>query len=179
MAGESKRIRQEAEDEEPGISMTPMIDIVFQLLIFFMLACRFRTEEGQMHAFLPKNRGMGTAGTPAITLQEVRIKLLWVERGSFRESPHPDRGRTLLKIKDIKFPFVTNRFGEINPDYQKLYQYIKRASEHFTPTRSYKTLPVIIDARALVPFKHVIYSLNECVRAQITDITFAAPEIPY
>ena len=179
MSGESKRIREEAQDDEPEIQMTPMIDIVFQLLIFFMLACRFRTEEGQMHAFLPKNRGMGTAGTPAITLQEVRVKLLWVERGSFRESTHPTNGRTLLKVKDIKFPFVTNRFGEINPDYQKLYQYICKARDNFTPTRSYKTLPVIIDARALVPFKHVIYSLNECVRAQITDITFAAPEIPY
>ncbi len=179
MAGESKRLRQEAEDEEPGISMTPMIDIVFQLLIFFMLACRFRTEEGQMHAFLPKNRGLGTAGTPAITLQEVRIKLLWVESNSFRETPHPEHGRTLLKIKDIKFPFVQNRYGEIIPDYKKVYQYICKARDHFTPTRSYKTLPVIIDARALVPFEHVIASLNECVRAQITDITFAAPEIPY
>jgi len=181
MAGEGKKLQEEAQDEEPGISMTPMIDIVFQLLIFFMLACRFRTEEGQMHAFLPKNRGMGTAGTPAITLQEVRVKLLWVEKGSYRETKNPDAnvGQTLLKVKDIKFPYYTNEFGENLPDYNKLYDYICRARDNFKPTKSYKTLPVIIDARAEVPFKHVIYALNECVRANIQDITFAAPEIPY
>jgi biopolymer transport protein ExbD len=172
-------MRKEAMDEEPDLMMTPMVDIVFQLLIFFMLACRFRTTEGQLHAFLPKNRGLGTAGTPAITLQEVRIKLLWVEPNSFRETKDPVHGRCLLKVKDIKFPFLSNEFGEILPDYKKLYQYICKARDNFRPTRSYKTLPVIIDARAQVPFKHVIYSLNECVRAKITDITFAAPEIPY
>lgn len=179
MAKQSKKMREEAIDEEPGLQMTPMVDIVFQLLIFFMLACRFKTTEGQMHAFLPKNRGMGTAGTPAITLQEVRVKLIWVEPNSFRETKHPTQGRTLLKVKEIKFPDVQNEFGEVLPDYKKLYQYVCKARDNFRPTRSYKTLPVIIDARALVPFKHVIYSLNECVRAGISDITFAAPEIPY
>jgi hypothetical protein len=179
MAGESKKIREEMQDEEPDLSMTPMIDIIFQLLIFFMLACRFKTEEGQMHAFLPKNRGMGTAGTPAITLQEVRIKLLWCRLDSRRETTDPVNGVTYLKVKDRYFPFVTNKMGERVPDYNQLYHYIVEASRNFTPTRSYSSLPVIIDARPLVPFKHIIYSMNECVRAKITDITFAAPEIEY
>jgi biopolymer transport protein ExbD len=172
-------MRQEAMDEEPEIMMMPMVDIVFQLLIFFMLACRFRTTDGQLRAFLPKNRGQGTAGTPAITLQEVRVKLLWVIPGTTRESKDPSKGQTLLKIKDIRFKNIQNRYGEILPDYKGLYQYICRARDHFKPTRTYRTLPVIIDARALVPFKHVIFALNECVRANIEDITFAAPEIPY
>jgi biopolymer transport protein ExbD len=172
-------MRREAMDEEPELMMTPMVDIVFQLLIFFMLACRFRTTDGQLNAFLPKNRGMGTAGTPAITLQEVRVKLLWVMPGSTRETQNPTNGQTLLKVRDIRFKNVRNRYGEILPDYKALYQYICRARDNFRPTKSYKTLPVIIDSRAQVPFKHVIYSLNECVRAGIKDITFAAPEIPY
>lgn len=179
MPGESKKMRQEAEDEEVKLSLTPMVDIVFQLLIFFMLACRFKTQEGEIRAFLPKNRGMGTAGTPAITLQEVRVKLLWVQRGTHRETKHPTNGRALLKVKNISFSYVTNRYGEVMPDYDKLYKYIKKASQNFKPTKSYKSLPVIIDARALVPFKHVVFALNECVRAGIKDITFAAPEIPY
>ncbi len=179
MAEESKRIRQEAQDEEPGISMTPMIDIVFQLLIFFMLACRFRTEEGQMHAFLPKNRGQGTIGRAVLTLQEVRVKLLWVEPGSFRETQHPTKGRVLLKVRDRTFPNVTNRYGEVMPDYDQLYKLVCRARDNFTPTKNFPTQPVIIDARPMVPFKHIIAALNECVRAQITDITFAAKEIKY
>lgn len=179
MAGQSKKMRQEALDEEPGLMMTPMVDIVFQLLIFFMLACRFRTTEGQIHAFLPKNRGLGTEGPAAITLQEMRIKLLWVERNSLRETRNPEDGRVLLKVRDLNFPTVENEFREEMPDYTRLYEKICQARDNFTPTRSYGSLPVIIDARSYVPFKHVIFALNECVRAGIDDITFAAPEIDY
>ena len=101
MTQESKKMKQEALDEEPGLMMTPMVDIVFQLLIFFMLACRFRTTDGQLHAFLPKNRGMGTQGPAVINLNEVRIKLLWVYPGTTRETRDPAKGETILKVKDI------------------------------------------------------------------------------
>ena len=179
MADEGKKMRREAMEEEIELQMTPMIDIIFQLLIFFMLACRFKTQEGELKAFLPKNRGMGTAGQPAITLQEVRVKLLWVEKGSYRETKNRKNGRVLLKVKDIKFPYTTDVHGKTIPDYKKLYQYICKARDNFRPTRTYKTLPVIIDARPLVPFEHIVFALNECVRAGLKEITFAAPEIPY
>ncbi len=178
MANEGKKLQREAMDEEVEIKMTPMIDIIFQLLIFFMLACRFKTQEGELKAFLPKNRGMNTAGTPAITLQEVRVKLLWVEKGSYRETSNK-KGRVLLKVRDIKFPYVTDDRGNLVPNYKKLYKYVCSARDNFRPTRSYKSLPVIIDARKLIPFEHVVFALNECVRAGIKEITFAAPEIDY
>ncbi len=60
------------------LDMTPMVDIVFQLLIFFMLAARFRSEEGKLVAHLPKDRGQGT-GTPTIDLQEVRVAAAHLE----------------------------------------------------------------------------------------------------
>jgi biopolymer transport protein ExbD len=176
---QGQRFRREAMDERPDLMMTPMVDIVFQLLIFFMLACRFRTTEGKLHAFLPKNRGLGTAGTPAITLQEVRVKLIWVEPNSLRPTTDPNNGRALLKVKDRNFKWVTNKYGETLPDYDALYKLIDEVRTKFKPTKSYKTLPVIIDARAQVPFKHVVHALNACVKAKVTDITFAAPEIEY
>jgi len=100
---QGQRFRREAMDETPDIIMIPMVDVVFLLLIFFMLSFRFRTSEENIKAFLPKDRGLGTKSVPAITLQEVRIKLLWVERNSFRETKDPDRGRVLLKVRDIIF----------------------------------------------------------------------------
>ena len=179
MAEQSKKMRQEALEEEPGLMMTPMVDIVFQLLIFFMLACRFKTTEGQIHSMLPKNRGIRDRGLPVITLQQVRVKLLWIEPNSFRETKDPVNGRTLLKVESRNFPCVTNQFGEVIPDYQQLYQLICKARDNFKPTKHYRALPVIIDARSMVPFKHVVHAMNECVRAGIRDITFAAPEIRY
>jgi biopolymer transport protein ExbD len=39
--------------EEPQINLTPMIDVVFNLLIFFMLATRFADMERQFDVQLP------------------------------------------------------------------------------------------------------------------------------
>jgi biopolymer transport protein ExbD len=47
------RIRDPDEAEEPSISMTPMIDMVFQLLVFFMLATTFTDPERQINVDLP------------------------------------------------------------------------------------------------------------------------------
>ncbi|MFH1422235.1 MAG: biopolymer transporter ExbD [Planctomycetota bacterium] len=177
------RMRRESVDEKVDIQMTPMVDCVFQLLIFFMLACRFRTTEGKINAFLPKNRGLGIESTPHITIQEVRVKLLWVERNSNRETKDPENGRVALKIEDRYFRYVQGgpNNTELIPDYDELFRVLENARDKFTPSpnSNYKALPVIIDARRLVPFQHVVHTLNTCIRANIKDVTFAAPETPF
>jgi biopolymer transport protein ExbD len=174
---QSATFRREAKDEKCDINMTPMVDCVFQLLIFFICACRFRTSEEHIKAFLPKNRGLGTKGPVVVPPFPVRVKLLWVEPNSLKETKEPDRGRVILKVKDKNFRWVTNQFGETLPDYEELYKLILEQQRVFVPRGIYQSQPVIIDARPLVPFKHVVYALNACVRAKITDITFAAPEM--
>ena len=47
------RVREEHPD------MNPMIDIVFQLLIFFLVTMKFKTLDMKIDAFLPTNRGLG------------------------------------------------------------------------------------------------------------------------
>lgn len=42
--------------EEPPY--TPFIDIIFQILIFFMLSMHFNKDEGQLRSYLPKDRGL-------------------------------------------------------------------------------------------------------------------------
>ena len=58
----------------PGVKldMTPMIDIVFQLLIFFVLTFRIVEEEGQFDLSLPK-RGITAAVAPAALPLNVRL----------------------------------------------------------------------------------------------------------
>jgi biopolymer transport protein ExbD len=53
----SKKRRFAGEARHLKIEMTPMIDVVFQLLIFFMCATKFKTMEGRVDAFLPKDTG--------------------------------------------------------------------------------------------------------------------------
>ena len=59
----SKKKGSRFELEEVVLDLTPMIDIVFNLLIFFMCATKFRTPEGVIEAFLPKDKGQAS-GTP-------------------------------------------------------------------------------------------------------------------
>jgi biopolymer transport protein ExbD len=40
--------------EEPYLNMTPMVDVILNLLIFFMLGSRFAAEEQQVDIQLPK-----------------------------------------------------------------------------------------------------------------------------
>lgn len=55
------------------INLTPMIDVVFQLIIFFMCAMKFKTLEKKIEAFLPKDRGL--AKTPEKIEEKVQIKV--------------------------------------------------------------------------------------------------------
>ena len=44
--------------DECEMEMTPMIDVVFLLLIFFMCTLRFKTLEGKLAAYLPRDAGV-------------------------------------------------------------------------------------------------------------------------
>ncbi len=48
------RIDDDSGVEEPAFNLTPMIDVVFQLLIFFMLATTFLDPEKEIEIALPE-----------------------------------------------------------------------------------------------------------------------------
>ena len=54
---EDTRHQDRESDPEMELNLTPMIDIVFQLLIFFILAGKFREPEGRLDANLPQDGG--------------------------------------------------------------------------------------------------------------------------
>ena len=47
----------EIAQEEIEMQMTPMIDVVFLLLIFFLCTLKFKLLEGKLAAYLPKDLG--------------------------------------------------------------------------------------------------------------------------
>lgn len=176
----ARRKSKVADTDEVKLDLTPMIDIVFNLLIFFMTATKFRTEEGMIESFLPKNRGQA-AGTPQIDLNDVRIRLLWYD-GSGRPTEAEKGGLVVLKIGDESFnapgEFEAHHYPENSPLWGKLHEKLLAFKAGYKGSGE-QGLPVIIDARKQVPTKFVISALNEVVRAGIKDVTFAAPEIAY
>jgi biopolymer transport protein ExbD len=69
--------RRKRNDNMPTFDMTPMIDCVFQLLIFFIVCTRFKQEERNMRADLPTDEGL--ANSPAIPKEQITIYCDWNE----------------------------------------------------------------------------------------------------
>lgn len=67
-------IRDERKDEEPPLNMTPMIDMIFLLIIFFLTATTFVQKEREMDIDLPASRGAGSLSKSIDTSLILNIK---------------------------------------------------------------------------------------------------------
>lgn len=54
-----------SQDDTTGPNLTPMIDVVFLLVIFFMVATKFTEREQNIDLELPQVTAAGSAATPA------------------------------------------------------------------------------------------------------------------
>lgn len=66
-------IREDADFEELVINLTPLIDVVFLLLIFFMVATTFLDPEREIDVELPTAQ---SAGEPQRTPEEIVLNVL-------------------------------------------------------------------------------------------------------
>ena len=80
-------ILSEIQREELELEMTPMIDVTFLLLLFFLLTLRFKTLEGKLAAYLPKDAGSARTSRPEVDRLTIRITL--VEAGEKRAPGAP------------------------------------------------------------------------------------------
>lgn len=146
-------------DDESKLDMTPMIDVTFLLLIFFMVATKFKTKEGSLKSYLPKDRGMAAAPATPET-REVRVVLLW------------DGNNCHMKVNKQEYDTVEMHDGP-SPNFEQLAEDLREiAKEYHNPDRP-DGQPVIIDAKKQVPVKFVIRALNACKVGGIKDVTFA------
>ena len=111
--------------EEVGINLTPLIDVVFLLLIFFMVSTTF-TRETQLSIDLPE-----AEGSPAPSAEE-QIEILISEEGQYRVNGQglvDSRMRTLqaaiykISAGDTTMPMV------ITADAQAAHQDVVRAMD--------------------------------------------------
>ena len=66
-------LKWKKENNDSG--MTPMIDVVFLLLIFFMCATEFKVPDYRMDAGLPKDRGIRQKKSELQPLTDLRITI--------------------------------------------------------------------------------------------------------
>jgi biopolymer transport protein ExbD len=75
------------------MNLTPMIDVTFQLIVFFLLTLSFHSIDHRIDSVLPKE---GQLAAPALVpdVQPIRVKL-------FRREKHdPERAHTLIRLND-------------------------------------------------------------------------------
>jgi biopolymer transport protein ExbD len=111
--------------EEVGINLTPLIDVVFLLLIFFMVSTTF-TRETQLSIDLPE-----AEGSPPSTTEE-QVEILIDETGQYRVNGQglvDSRMRTLqaaiykISAGDTTMPMI------ITADAQAAHQDVVRAMD--------------------------------------------------
>ena len=96
----AKRKRKRKAEEPIKADMTPMIDVTFQLLIFFMLTIEFKTLEGKLAAYLPKDVGVNTSEAEPKEKIEIKIKVITdIKPIQCRGNNSSDVGKTDFLIK--------------------------------------------------------------------------------
>jgi biopolymer transport protein ExbD len=61
--------RRLLSDEQPWLNITPLVDVVFLLLIFFLVTCKFAQDEREIHVQLPE----GPSNAAAVSSQPLRV----------------------------------------------------------------------------------------------------------
>jgi len=105
------------------INMTPMIDVVFQLLTFFLMTFKVAAPEGDFNLRLPKEeRSAGPANTQT---EMITIRLAALPNGDLAgimvEANPPLRGRDAFKVlhnQIVKMVNIARGAGQDEPEIQ-------------------------------------------------------------
>ena len=149
-------LKEESEFELP----ISMIDVVFLLLIFFIVTAKFKEIENRLDAYLPKDEGQNPIKSDIEKPDEVRV-YMWV--------PENDPNGVYIGVNDREKPTVE----DVNELADKL-KSLKASIEH----SGLQKMTVVLDARKNVMFDYVIGALDACYLAEIEEVKFQAPPIP-
>lgn len=130
------KLRDLKHAEKIELMMTPMIDVVFQLLIFFMLNLRIVAPEGDFNIKMP----LGAAAervTPDIPLPAINVRLVADPEGKLAAIQMGDRAlasfaelheNILAMVGDVGPGGVAGDTEvEIDADYDLKYEYVVEA----------------------------------------------------
>jgi biopolymer transport protein ExbD len=153
--------RKEVDDPSKAanatFNMTPMIDVVFQLIVVFLCSMKFRTLDQKIEAFLPKDVGLNAA--PAKT-NEVETKV------SVRLRRKPGESSTSVVVLD-------SRIGSASADgVWVLLQ--SRLKEFMSKDEKVKGE---IDADPDVPHGEVVKTLDSFMAAGLTNVVFRGTQL--
>lgn len=146
-----------------SLAMTSMIDVVFLLLIYFLVATDFRMGEELYRMDLPNREGAGTGDPFALDDQPLRILVsstgLGADMYQLRlDGPYP-------QPRDFESLFEFLRQKQVNPENASI-----GSGALFEPDH-----PVIVQPTRSTRWEHAMEAFNAAARARYSNVTFAQP----
>lgn len=145
-----------------SLSMTAMIDVVFLLLIYFMVATDFRMGEGMFRVEVPAREGAGAPDPFRLDDEPLRIIVHSTGLGPAMytlrlDGPYPqprtfDDLHEFLASTQVNVENVASRGALFRPEH-----------------------PIIIQPSRSTRWEHAIEAFNAAARARYSNITFAKP----
>jgi len=147
--------KAERREQPPKIQppMTPMIDCVFQLIIFFMLIPNQQAGEGYLTTNLPTDLGPRDLGGPPPDIQYVRIEL-------HDQGPEGKGVRIVLNDRQV-----------LGANFETL----RAALEDLKRRALASAFPVLIEPTRATRHRWVVRAMDAAVAARFEDIRFAVP----
>ncbi len=139
-------------------NMTPIIDVTFLLLVFFLCQIRFRQLDGTLDTFLP--REIGAATTPAEpSLDGPRVRLT------------RDGDGTIVAVNGRVLEWIAGSHAAEAPRLPRVESALRGLRE------KWPELPADLEPDPGVPVGHVVAVLDAAIAARVASVRFTiAPE---
>ena len=140
-----------------AVNLTPMMDVMFNLLIFFIVTASFAIPEGSLEAKLPQSTGIADPNA-AVPIVPIQIFLETTDSPDF----------SLIRVSHS----INMENGALTlvSSFDELYALLN--SMKTRPGIDEKT-PIIIAAKPAVKWDQVVGSYNACIRAKYKRVVFA------
>lgn len=173
------RIKKKFEETKPDL--TPMIDVTFLLLIFFIVTLKFKTLEGRLDSNLPKD--MGTQSTKTDPIEKVDLVMSVARAGDLVPDPNTattsqPKGRlNHYRNRVIRIQIGTQTFlvrSDVLDEHKLLADLadVRQALEPYDR----KETPITLDARQDIIYGDIIAVLDLVIDMEFEKVSFSGSQ---
>jgi biopolymer transport protein ExbD len=151
----SRRRRSKGGAAAIALNITPMIDVIFQLLIYFIITASFAQDEGILTAKLPEGTGKAPV-KPKTPERPIKIRLSSLSVATECRIELIGIGRNPRDFRELAQQLASIQYNSRNPG------------------GSFKAdNPVIIEPDGFVRWQHVVNAFNAAIKARYTNVAFS------